>query len=508
MEDQPAVGSVVMGDEHHGAARGGIAGLRHDVPGGAVRQRAPAKPERPAAHVVVDRRGGGASHKRGRSAPEQRREGGHGVQQAERPPVAAAPALLLHPDSAAARGAELAREPVGRAALALRRRGALVGSKLAHDALDQGLAGHGRRQITQRRRPPRIRSAPWSSGGCRTAGERARADPGPRRCGSVMRRSNFTKSVGIARQLEGKRVGPGLNRPRQRIRRYPEAEPRQRHGQGDRRQPGRCAQLAARKALGEGLREERPGGRHQREPREAAQQVVVLLVAELVGHHHAHLVARELVDQVVVEDHPLAVAEADHVRVRRAGPAARVDPVDLAHVHPGPVGQLEHVAAQLARLQLVELVEDRVDHDRVEPDGHDPVGDHEHGARRPPVAREPAHERDRDQPADGGRHGAYAGALDHVDRPVRPGLCGQPHVEGALAHPGADREARDHEQERRFPLPQRRLRAAAAPRGGRAGAWAGARRAPRACRSRSPARRGPAPAGGCENPRPVRAERP
>ena len=52
----------------------GSPGLGHDVPGGAVRQRAAAEPEPPAAHVVVDRRRGGAAHERGSAAAEQRRE--------------------------------------------------------------------------------------------------------------------------------------------------------------------------------------------------------------------------------------------------------------------------------------------------------------------------------------------------------------------------------------------------------------------------------------------------
>ena len=51
-------------------------------------------------------------------------------------------------DPQAARSAELARELFGRTPLAVGRRRALVGGKLAHHALNQGLTGHRRRQIT------------------------------------------------------------------------------------------------------------------------------------------------------------------------------------------------------------------------------------------------------------------------------------------------------------------------------------------------------------------------
>ena len=43
--------------------------------------------------------------------------------------------------------------------------------------------------------------------------------------------------------------------------------------------------------------------------------------------------------------------------------------------------------------------------------------------------------------------GADAGALEHVDRPVRPRLGGQPNVERALTQPGADRQPHDHEHQ-------------------------------------------------------------
>ncbi len=100
--------------------------------------------------------------------------------------------------------------------------------------------------------------------------------------------------------------------------------------------PGRARRVAETlppaERLGQRLGAERAGRRDERQPGQAAQQVVVLLVAELVRDDRAHLVAREALEQVVVEHDPLAVADADHVGVGRRRAAAGVDAVDLAHV--------------------------------------------------------------------------------------------------------------------------------------------------------------------------------
>ena len=91
-----------------------------------------------------------------------------------------------------------------------------------------------------------------------------------------------------------------------------------------------------------------PGRRDQREEEQAPRDVVVLHVRQLVRDDRAHLGRREVLDQVVVEHDALRVPEPADVGVRAGRPPARVHPVDLAHVHAGALGQLEHVGAQLA----------------------------------------------------------------------------------------------------------------------------------------------------------------
>jgi hypothetical protein len=61
---------------------------------------------------------------------------------------------------------------------------------------------------------------------------------------------------------------------------------------------------------------------------------------------------------------------------------------------------------------------------------------------------EPAHQRHRGQSPDCRGDRPDTGRLQDVHRPVRPRLGGESHVQRALAHPGADREVHDHQQQR------------------------------------------------------------
>src|SRR6185503_450801 len=116
---------------------------------------------------------------------------GRRVQEPERPPVAAVCPLLLHAHVAAADRAELVREPLAGAALATRRRAALVRGQLADHPLYDVTAWHERREATWTRTPRPRRSARASWDGSQTGPGTNRADPGrPRsesRCGAGSR---------------------------------------------------------------------------------------------------------------------------------------------------------------------------------------------------------------------------------------------------------------------------------------------------------------------------------
>ena len=97
-------------------------------------------------------------------------------------------------------------------------------------------------------------------------------------------------------------------------------------------------------------------------------------------------VAREALQQRVVEDDALGRAEAGHVGVGRGRAAAGVDLVDLAHLHAGALGEVEHVAAHGPGRERRELVEKRVEHGG--------PGVDEHAAPMPTTTAEPgAHQR-------------------------------------------------------------------------------------------------------------------
>ena len=111
VEDESAVGGVVVGDEHERALGIAVPGLGHHIPGGAVGQRRTAEPQPPAARVVPHRRGGERAHqRRERAAPGERGQQAGGVQEPDRPPVAAVGGLGLDPGLTSG-GAQLARPP-------------------------------------------------------------------------------------------------------------------------------------------------------------------------------------------------------------------------------------------------------------------------------------------------------------------------------------------------------------------------------------------------------------
>ena len=337
-------------------------------------------------------------------------------------------------------------------------------------------------------RGPRLADAdPLERGrdGCRTAVEQ------PRRVGvgDVAEREaalELDEAARVAGQVEREGVGARLHLAREHVggaaeRRARRARPRARWPAA---RPGpACAAVAepvaAREALGQRLDEERARGRDEREPREPAQQVVVLLVAELVRHHEPHLVAREVVDQVVVEHHPLGVAEPAHVGVHRAWCGGSRRP-GRPRPRPRPPRSASSSTsrAERARRQRLELVEDRVDHDREEPDGDHAEAPRSPRPGRPPVAREAPDQRQRQRAAGGRRRPRRCPPPWPRRRPsrARTGSRGRRRAR-ACAHPGARSAGRSPRAAARCRPRRPRRPGAAARRAARAAAAAGARRA-------------------------------
>ena len=141
-------------------------------------------------------------------------------------------------------------------------------------------------------------------------------------------------------------------------------------------------------------------------------------VAELVGDHRAHLVVREVLDQVVVEHHALRVPEPADVGVDPGGPAARVDAVDLPHVDAGLVGQREHVASAArpwgSRSNLLKIgsitTGQEVEREHGERHHHDRRGAHQR-------AREAPHQASASAPPRGREDRVDARRLRHVRQP-------------------------------------------------------------------------------------------
>jgi diadenosine tetraphosphatase ApaH/serine/threonine PP2A family protein phosphatase len=170
-------------------------------------------------------------------------------------------------------------------------------------------------------------------------------------------------------------------------------------------------------------------------------------VRQLVRDHRAHLLAGEVVDQVVVEHHPLRRAEPAHVRVGRGGPPACVDPVDLAHVHVGALGKLEHLGPQRPVGQALEVVEHGIDDHGEEPDRDH--ADRHHPARRgrPPAARKAPHHGHRQRRATRREQSLDAGRLRGVAQPGAPVLGRKAHVDRALVRHRRQRQAHDDERQ-------------------------------------------------------------
>ena len=170
--------------------------------------------------------------------------------------------------------------------------------------------------------------------------------------------------------------------------------------------------------------------------------------AEFVRDHRSDLVGREVVDQVVVEDDPLRVAEPAHVGVDAGRAPAGVDPVDLSHVDSGAVGQIDDVRAKRALGERVEAVEQGIDEDRRQIERDHGEGHHDSRAGKPPAPWEPADQGDRDRPAEPGEHRSDSGGLGHVGKPRPQRLGGQAHVDRPLMSPEPERQARDRQGQR------------------------------------------------------------
>ena len=336
------------------------------------------------------------------------RRAGGGVQQPDRPPVAAVGGLGLDAGLAPGR-AQLSRQPVGGPALARRRRRALEGGELADHPLDEGAAHSGGTlgQASVIPRPGLADPDPLQGGGMRAEEQLE----GPRGIGVgdvADGQAALQRDVGggVAGQVEGEGVGaapPPRARARSRRRRARRTRwPRRARSRAARRpwaSVGVAEALAAPEPLGQALREEAcPRAPRCASHSEAAQQVVVVLVAELVGHHLEDLVARAR-RRSGCRRARLAWCARCRSR-RRSGrwsggwrPPGRPRPRPRRRGRPD-----EHLGAQLAARQPVEAVEERVDDDREEPDGDHADAPPRPRARNPPAAREAADQRQRQQP--------------------------------------------------------------------------------------------------------------
>ena len=128
---------------------------------------------------------------------------------------------------------------------------------------------------------------------------------------------------------------------------------------------------------------------------------------------------REVLQQGVVEDDALGVAEPGHVGVGGGRAPRGVHHVDLADVDAGAAGEVEHVGPRLARRERLELVEERVEHDRPGVGGEDPEADHDRRARHPPAPAEAAHADDQ-QRAARGREERRRSPADLATSPAHP----------------------------------------------------------------------------------------
>ena len=408
VEHEPAVRGVVVGDEHDRALRLAVAGLGDHVPGGAVGQRAAPEPEPAAAHVVPHGRRGRAAHQhRQHPPPEERQERRDGVQDAERPPVAAVGRLLLDARLAAG-GAQLLGEPLRR--LCARPR-TPTGGRCPPAGARLALAGPvaSARVRLVLARPGLADPDPLQRRGMGAEEQRAAAAGGRGRRCSRTAMSPLQRDVGggVAREVERELVRARLHRPRELVAGDPDREGHERHRQGERGQRGRSGApvrvveaLAPAEALGQPLGQQAC----PRAPRGRARR------ARAAGRRWCWWPSSwattwstwsrgSALDQVVVEHHPLASARARSRRRSRRwsggwrprgrpGPRPRrpCAPARAPAIAAAPAGSgsnlLKSGSITTGKSQTVTT----------------PMRHHGHRARHPPAAAEAAHERQRRAP--------------------------------------------------------------------------------------------------------------
>ena len=459
-------------------AASGSPGLGHDVPGRAVRQRR--------AGTRAARR---SRRRRPRPRPPRPRppraarpssggERGGGVQQPERPPVAAVGALLLDPHVAAA---GVASSPASHSAARRSPAEAEGRSKEASSRTTRSIRArrHGRRQPT------------W------TRTRLARADPLERRRVRAEQEVEAARRVGVGEVPHGERrskldeaAGSRVSRARTSRRSPPPGatgrstrSPRPSATSaiasaiaGQRRRACRAARGRPKRSASAWARNVPPGATSASQARPRSRSLCFWW-PELVRHHLAHLVAREVVDQVVVEHHPLGVAEPVHVGVRarwcggsrprgRPGPrpprARSASSSTSSASCPGGSGSklLKSGSITTGKSQMVTTPKATTTQRPPAPTSGAGSAAPAPGPRAPPIA---AHD------------GADRRRLAPRPDPVRPDLGGQPDVAArAGAHPRASGRPGD-DQHQRDPRPDgRAAQERPAPRAGRSAGAAGA----------------------------------
>ncbi len=238
---------------------------------------------------------------------------------------------------------------------------------------------------------------------------------------TAIRRWKSMNVSGSPRQLERERVRAPLDVARELVGDHGDERDHDRQRERDGRHRARSQRAAARRqALGQQRGRPHAERRDDREPDQPVAHVVVVDVAELVRDDEPRLGRREVVHERVVEHDALGAAEPGHVRVRGRGAARGVHLVDLAHVDAGLARQLEHVGAQLAARHALELVEQRIEHDRADVRRDRAERDDDDRARDPPARPEAAHAEHEHRAAERREAGADRLRLGHVARPARP----------------------------------------------------------------------------------------
>ena len=115
-----------------------------------------------------------------------------------------------------------------------------------------------------------------------------------------------------------------------------------------RSQPGRVAPGGAEARAPADRREHQQAARHRQggAPHRPLQDVAPRDVGQLVGHHHAHLVAREVAQEGVVEDDVPAAAEPRDVGVGGGRADAGVVDLHVVGAHPGAAREVEHLGRE------------------------------------------------------------------------------------------------------------------------------------------------------------------